>query len=233
MTVITKPIKRRLKKFEDYKVNPSPFLTPLEPLFVYLLGLLWADGHIDNKRRNCLIVFRQALPQGDHFLNLFLKTGDWKFYKYKTRWSDSLSIKTNNYYLCNFLIENDYLIKSQASPDKILSIIPENLHNFFYLGVIDGDGYWYVNHKNRCYQFNITSSINQNWNYMINLCSKLDIKYKIENRSKLNNKGKLNEFSRFRITSKTPFLKLRDYIYKEKVGRDLALPTKLTKAFSI
>lgn len=61
----------------------------------------------------------------------------------------------------------------------------------------------------------------------------LKIRHKIEKHSKLNNKGKLNEFSRFRITSKNPFLKFRDYIYSEKVGRDLALPTKLAKAFSI
>jgi len=42
--------------------------------------------------------------------------------------------------LVKYLVDNDYLVKSNASADKILSTIPEKFQHYFFRGLIDGDG---------------------------------------------------------------------------------------------
>jgi len=43
------------------------------------------------------------------------------------------------------LVDNDYKLKSYNSADKILSKIPNSLHHYFFRGLIDGDGCFYLN----------------------------------------------------------------------------------------
>lgn len=106
-----------------------------------------------------------------------------------------------------FLIKMDYRSKSISSPDKILSIIPENLRLYFYRGVIDGDGY--IGIKNgKGYQLTITGHYEQDWYYLEKVFKKYNIKYSIEKKSKIN-----SSVSRISIYNYTDILKFLTYVY--------------------
>lgn len=234
MTETTKIIKRRLKNYDEYNVNPKKFLALNNPLHIYILGLIWSDGHVNTKGRNELIIFTQSYPDAAHFKPIFMKTGNWKIYEIQEKqFARKVDIKTNNHYICQFLVENDFKQKSLVSPDKILSLIPEELQHYFYLGVLDGDGYWYLNHKNHCFQFNMTSSYDQDWNYMVKLCDKLGMKYRIERRNVTYKGQPRGRCSKFRLTSKIPFIKFREYLYSTNLAKRLGLKRKVDSAYSL
>ena len=105
-----------------------------------------------------------------------LKTGKWKFYKKTSH--NTIPCRLTNKFIHNFLVENDYISKSTASADKILSKIPEHLKHYWWRGYFDGDGCFCK--SNRSYIFTISSNIDQNWNFIDTLFNNLDIFYKIK-----------------------------------------------------
>jgi len=107
-----------------------------------------------------------------------------------------------------FLIENDYDKKSFISPFKILSKIPDNLHQHFYRGYSDGDGCFYINNHN--YQYIISGDFKQEWSLIETLFKKLNIKYTIKYIT--NKKG---NSSLIRITNKNDVDVFGNYIYSE------------------
>jgi intein-encoded DNA endonuclease-like protein len=84
----------------------------------------------------------------DYFYSIFKTTGEYNLYyrKRENRREQGL-INCSSLELSNFLKSNDYLIKSVASPTKILLNIPEEFQSYFYLGFSDGDGCFYYNTK--------------------------------------------------------------------------------------
>ncbi len=144
--------------------------------------------------------------------------GKWNisYKKFTNGWQPTTKLMTNNKRIYNFLKKHDYHLKSYMSPDKILSKIPKELKYYFYRGLIDGDGCFYINIKNKLYQFSITSSYEQDWGFMINLCNELDIKYNIKLIDRINKRtGKENKSSQFRITNKKGIKKIGEYIYQD------------------
>lgn len=208
---------------DNYKVPIQQFINPTNPEIVYILGLLWADGYV------CLpyeISLSTTYPDADYFSSLFLKTGDWKIYslkKYKSTWKTPCKIITSNFYLVNFLINNDYKSKSYESADKILSLIPENLKHYWFRGLLDGDGYIRTDNKGS-HSISFSSSYEQNWNYLEELCKKLDIKYHI---SKFI--GKSNKFSSFQVYGIYKTIKLCEFIYNNYENDKLGLKRKYEK----
>lgn len=131
---------------------------------------------------------------------------------YKNRFRENRSplkiIRVCSKSFSSFLRENDYNEKSYKSPEKILSLIPNDKKVYFFRGLVDGDGCFYI--KNRIRQFTVTSSINQDWNYMEILFSKLEIdKYSIKRISKT------NSYSQIRICNIHDIKKLCDYLYHD------------------
>ncbi len=92
------------------------------PYSIYLLGFLWADGYVKNKNH---IKLKIAATDEDCLDQMFNSLFSWNKYirKSKTNVQESVEYSLHNPLYYNFLLENDYLIKSGASPDKILKEI--------------------------------------------------------------------------------------------------------------
>ena len=146
---------------------------------------------------------------------------------YKNK-SQQLCISTSNKPLTNFLITHDYTSKNNASADKILSHIPKNLHHYWFRGLVDGDECFYINNKRKCYQVSISSSFDQNWNYIETLFQTLDIPLYVVRRKQLQQQ-KTNKSSYIRITNKSDIIKFGKYIYNGYNNDHMGLSRKYKK----
>lgn len=223
-------IKRKLKPFSHYPVNPERFLNITEPIHAYILGLLWADGTIFNKGKYQRISLTTTEPDIDHFKEIFLKTGDWRYFKVKRKQTESRKyswrIYTSNYFICQFLVENGYTLKS-GSAENILNKIPSHLHKYWLLGLIDGDGCIYTGSNSHVLK--IAGPYDQNWNYLCDYCNKKEIKYFIDKRT-LKNGGKHSVFT---INGIKEVYKFGEQLWGDPIGISLALPRKAEKYMTI
>jgi hypothetical protein len=210
--------------------NPEPFLNIKTKEVAYLLGFIWADGSLGSNKK-CGIYLEILEEDMNEIKSIIKSTGNWRFKtRQRNNWKPVTNAHTNNRKLYEFLIDNNYGIKSTTSPDKILSKIPENLKHYFFRGLIDGDGCFYINEKQYLYQFSITSTINQNWKFFSNLLQNLDIKFDIQYTKKINKKSKnLNSYSCLRITNKNEILKFGNYIYSDLEFDKIGLQRKYKK----
>jgi hypothetical protein len=182
---------------------------------VYILGLLWADGHIrPDKHLTTINVIKSDL---DCVLPVFMKTGDWLYGEVKksnngVKMKTQLRINTTTWGLCDILVRFDFLNKSKASPQQMLSKIPDTLKKYWFRGYLDGDGCIKLGKK---YGLNVVfaGSYEQDWSFMSNLCDELNINYSI-NRYVV----KLGGYSHFSVRKKIDVKKLCDYIYGDYDG---------------
>ena len=214
----------------------SKFKTVFDPIFfiddmskesAYVLGLLWADGSLGNNK-NCSIKVEIVKEDLQNLSKIFSATGKWNYYeRVRHNWKPIASYSINNRNFFNFLIVNNFDKKSFISPSKIIDIIPENLKHYFFRGLIDGDGCFYINQKQYTYQFTIASSYEQDWSYLENLLKNHDIKYSICKRQSINKKtGKTNSSSALRITNKNDIKKFGEFIYKDYDSDQMGLNRK-------
>jgi len=217
------------KKDHEYSVNPLPFMHITENIIAYLLGLIWADGTIFHRNeignRKNSVSLTLIKDDFEYIKPLLVKTGQWSYYTYNPAHNKSkyfISAKTNNKKLIEFLISMDFHIKSGTGADKILAIIPSNLKRYFFCGLIDGDGCFYYNNKNKIRKFSITSTFVQDWHYFTYMMDQLCITYKIVRRQ--TNKGC---YSRIEISNFENLQKLRNYLYPN--GFEFGLKRKYDK----
>lgn len=210
--------------------DPAPFLNINTKEISYLLGFIWADGSFGSNK-TCSISIEIVEQDMDEIKSLIISTGNWNFKnRQRNGWKPLTCAYINNRKLYEFLLENDYGMKSTASPDKILSKIPENLKHYFFRGLIDGDGCFYINEKQYLYQFSITSSLAQDWAFFTKKMSDLNIKYDIQHTERINKKsGKINSHSCLRVTNKNEILKLGNYIYSDFETNHMGLCRKYEK----
>lgn len=160
-----------------HKVKVEQFLNIIDPNVAYFLGFLWADGCLPKTKGCYAIVLEISTKDEKDIEKNLMKLGNWNKY-YKTRnTSNVVKFVTNNKLLYNFLKENDYLIKSGASPDKILSEIPEHLQHYWWRGYFDGDGCISLNADD----IRICSVYNQNWNFLKSKFNQLNIPINLKN----------------------------------------------------
>lgn len=177
---------------------------------VYLLGLLWADGYISRKYNGISI----CLLENDFrdISNLLTKNINNKpFIKSpKNSKNTHAGIHFSSERIHDFLVKYDYLIKSGASPINLLKIIPENLRHYWFRGFFDGDGSIYFSTRR---QLGFWSTINQNWDFMIDLLKYLNIeKYSI---IQYKRKNSTHLSSCFEIRIINDIRKIMEYIYKD------------------
>lgn len=215
---------KNIKTINDvYNVYANQFISPKNPIIIYILGLLWADGHISPPYGICLST---TYPDADYFIPLFLKTGKWKSYSwkpYKNTWKPPCKISTSNRPLVEFLIKNDYKSKSQESADKILSIIPNHLKHYWFRGLLDGDGCIKTSNKGS-HGVSFSSSINQNWYYLETLCKNLEIPYHISKEHR-----ETGNSSSFQIYGIYRVIKFCEYIYNGYPKDNIGLKRKYDK----
>lgn len=195
--------------------------------FVYFIGFLWSDGNIERYRTVLEIIETDAMDiVEDIKLISFLNIKTMK--RVRKNRKPQMSI-----YFCDSKFYDNYqsryfLNKSVDAPIELLKDIPSDLVRYFYLGLIDGDGCFYFNEKNKTRQFYITSSYNQDWTHVENLFTLLGIK-QYEIRKNENKNG--NKSSYIRIKKHEEIEKLFNYLYPK--GYEIGLKRKYEKCLSI
>lgn len=186
------------------KISISNFLNIKNKEVAYFLGYFWADGNIINYKSNNITHWRISLEiQSEDATNIYKILeflGKWSIQKRKRNisWKETTTFVTNNKELYIFLKENDFDLKSNVEPTKILNLIPDELKNYFWKGFLDGDGSaGLIVNKNPFIEFSATYKYM--WKEVSNLCNKLGIeKYYIYNN--INKQNQKN--SKFKINGK-------------------------------
>jgi hypothetical protein len=118
----------------------------------------------------------------------------------------------NDLQLHSFLKENDYCNKSITTPSKILSIIPKNLHHYFFRGYFDGDGCF--TKIKTCPTIIWTGSYEQNWNDVSELIKKIT-NHQPKILQRIMEKGHKNSMLYF--YGKDRIKKFLDYLYQGEI----------------
>jgi hypothetical protein len=195
------------------KVKHECFISKQTPESAYILGLIWADGHVC-KRYNSVRL--QCLKDDiDYFYPIFQTTGEYSLYYRKQPLNDKISgtINFSSRELHAFLSENDYITKSTSSHKKILSNISKHLWRDFILGLSDGDGCFYIHMGRKIFQWIITSSYEQDWGGIEEIMNELGVKYRISRVER--EKGK---YSQFQVNGPENVLKVGEFMYKGDLG---------------
>ncbi len=218
--ILRKQVQYNKKTTGEFTVNEKMFISNIDKITSYLLGLLWADGYLAIKNRKNSKTYRIILSlkqsDGEYIKELLQHTGKWSFCVNKSGKNIQYSFHCANTLLCQFLEENDYREKSYKSPSKILNIIPSEYHSYFYLGYLDGDGCIYT--KNSDSRIIFTSGIKQEWDFLENLCAYLGCKFTI---TRVIRKGRDSKYSSFSLYGRSNCLLFGDFIYSDKtIGFD-------------
>ena len=201
-------------------VNYELFDNNMSKESVYILGLLWADGHVrkDNKTTSISCILKDM----ENVYPIFLKTGDWlisnpikKYFK-GNEVKTQKKIHTTTWGLYEILKKYGYLNKSVGVPNKMLSKIPNDLRKYWFRGYLDGDGCIRLGKK---YGSSIVFSgpYSQDWGFMVNLCKELNIHYLIDRRI-----VNLGGHSYFTVYRKNDVKVLGDYLYSDYDGIGLS-----------
>jgi hypothetical protein len=205
-------------------IQEDMFIASYTPISSYILGFIWADGCIRNRAKNKEIVIRIAIDDARELYPVFKQTGKWRFTvtkKVKQTWKDTGTIYAHNKKVVEFLCNNGYSPHSKESANEILDKIPKELHRFWFLGLIDGDGCWYFNHKKRNVKVSISSYYNQDWNFVENFYKELGIDYKI---SRVHTK--YGSKSDIIVSRRRSILLLGEFLYQSRHSDSLGLKRK-------
>ena len=193
------------------EIETNSFKFIYNKYFTYFLGFLWSDGFIERQKIGIEV-------NEDDALNIIEDIKKIDFLKICTMNRHRKNRKPQmTIYFCNVKFYDKYIVnyfidKSESSPFKLINNIPENLRRYFYLGLIDGDGCFYISKNFKTKQFYITSSYNQDWTYIEDLFKDINItQYEI--RRVISNKGDKSSF--IRIKKYNEILKLHNYLYPE------------------
>lgn len=208
--------------FLKSKINIDLFLNIKRSEVAYLLGYFWADGHIrpvmskDGERVISSVCTMEILNRDfQRIKKCFRLTGNWNYLiKQKRKNSENLFSRaySGDREIYNFLLENDYRVKSYVSPDKILSKIPIKLHKYFFRGWFDGDGSIHCCDKNKT--ISVASTYDQDWSALEGLCKSLGVQYRIYKRKNKAKNGHTHKASIFIISNTYNILRFGNYLYK-------------------
>lgn len=200
------------------KNNVDKLIKDFTPESAYILGFIWADGYISRGSRSYSINLSIKYEDGILIKDIIYQIADWKTYiyqpgKHQRNNNQLMQFHMANKMLFQFLENNDYRIKSGASADKILNVLPENLHKYWIRGYFDGDGSAHFNIPSRSNSITFTSCYHQNWNFLINILNKLSIEFCIMQTVQKNN----NKFSRLVIRKIKSIYKLYQFLYNNEL----------------
>jgi hypothetical protein len=207
------------------------------PEFVYFLGFCWADGWIYNSGYHNKICIEINSTDADYIKPYLEKVGIWKISKRlrntqtilerNVTVKETTSFRISNKNLAEFLVKCGFKNKS-GSYDKILSLIPENLHWHFYRGLIDGDGHISLCKTSQGYNsmsIVIAGPLEQDWSSIEFFCNKHTIRYRIRREQK-----EKRRCSTFIINRQKDLLKFINLLFKPEYNY---LERKYSKAIEI
>lgn len=195
----------------------------------YILGLLWADGHVTfaNNRTKTPVVKHSAKDDDNKiFKDILQFSGNWNTFTCNNVGTYAKTPKTisinwvSSRILGEFLIGNQYRDKIQ-SPEQILNKIPEELKQYWFRGYFDGDGSVTIKNKGH-HSIAFTGHEKQDWSFIIMLFKSIDIlNYKIRI---IESRG--GKSSQVRISNKKDLVKFENYIYSDYDSNQLGLHRK-------
>lgn len=205
--------------------NINDFTNVTNPILVYYLGLLWADGSVNFSSARLQNVEEDAR----YFYDTIKSLGGFRTYLNIPKNGidkDQFIVTMNHTEICEYLMSMDYGVKSLVSPTKILSTIPDNLKHLFWLGFFDGDGNCYQHPRNRRQgKTAFCGSYEQDWTDLEKLLQGLGIRYKIDRT--INKKGQKGST----VTSYCLYeiCKLEKYFYPDYENTKIGLFRKYEK----
>lgn len=204
------------KKSKKINYKVSDFLVSINEYSSYIIGLLWTDGYlnIDRKMLN-ITMLKEDLLEIEWIFN---KLGDWYVQdRNRKNRRESRTLSTYNPMISEKLLEYNFDKKSKKSPTLIFDLIPSKYQKYFFRGVIDGDGCFYVSEKNSTYQFSIASTYDQDWKFYLDFLKNIGLNPIIKRRIHKNGKSSI-----LRITGRRQILKLIEWLYDgyeiDKIG---------------
>lgn len=204
-------------------VDADSFIQSDTPEIAYLLGILWADGHIDKK------LFRITLSivetDANTIESVVMKTGKWnvRIWQPPGKRKKQKCFTTSNKKIHQFLSENDYQSKSTSSACKILNCIPEKLHCYFWRGYFDGDGCIKNRSRNGGYssQMSLNGSFYQDWTFVEKCFESLNIELKIQKST-----YKKHKSSRVTLWNAHDIYTFFEFIYPDKKYDEIGFERK-------
>jgi len=205
-----------LNLHKNRHVNFEQFENITTKEVAYILGLLWADGHIaySNNNAKTPIIKHSSKPDDNiYFLKTLNEIGKWNTFQSVNKGSfanEKKLINTNwisDRKIGDYLIEHDYKNKLK-SPEKILNKIPDDLRVYWFRGFFDGDGSVTIKNKGH-HSIAFTGHAEQDWAFIIQFFKKIKIenfKYRI-----IMSRG--GRSSQIRVSNKKDLLKFENYLY--------------------
>ncbi len=163
------------------KVNTEKFTSPSTKEAAYALGMLWADGYLNNKSQHYRISLELIKTDFDEILPIFNMLGSWTvLYRHREGRHPQGTLMASNRAIYEFLKDKGYETKSVSSAHLILEKIPKELTPYWWRGYFDGDGCLYS--KKQTTQLSFAGSYEQDWTFAETLCESLNISYRIKRR---------------------------------------------------
>lgn len=208
--------------YEGLKYNPdligqhlvnredlSHLMNIATPFAAYMLGFLWADGTVSKDHSQ--IVLRIVDSDFQDIRERWMATAKlWTYKHHKSsnpNHQDQAIVRLSHVAYHDFLVDNDYRIKSGASADKILSRIPAHFKHYWWRGYFDGDGGFTVSGATR--RVSLASCLNQDWRFFNRLAKQLGLAYRIPTRDVKGNSG-----SSVIMDNETSVRRFLGYIYQ-------------------
>jgi hypothetical protein len=153
----------------DFLVNLdfySRFEDEMTKELAYFLGFFWADGTIS---RNTSLVIEITEEDGENLIATLNEVFPFREHKRKREGrKPQISFSVNNKKVGELLNKLGKYPKSVESHEKIYNYINnKDLWIYFLRGLIDGDGNFYINEKEKYGQFTLASSLNQDWSFLL------------------------------------------------------------------
>ena len=195
--------------------NIQKFLNLNNPKMIYFLGLFWADGYLhDTKNRFELSINKEDYDNVSKIIN---KLGEWNIYERNRKGrKPQVTVGCYSKDICNLMRIYGFGDKSIIKP-TFLEKIPKNLIHYFFRGLIDGDGCFYISPNKKCRQFYLAGSYDQEWSYFTNFLNDLNIKFKVKKKTQ----NKTQKYSVVFLSGRE-LVKLGEIIYKnfnkDKIG---------------
>ena len=217
--------KRQKLEFDNFICNVNT------PESIYFLGFLWGDGHLEKLTNRISININKE--DGESLLNNFIKVLPFKVTtrktnRYNKKCSDQMCFRINNKFIHDFLKDNDYLIKSGTSPNKILSFIPEIYQYYWWRGLIDADGCFFHNRDFYANDFSIASTFHQDWGFIEKLELAAKVKLKIDRRISKNGNS-----STVKTSNISDINRIGEFIYQNYENDNIGLNRKFLNYKSI
>lgn len=194
-----------IRKFMP-SILPDTFIRVKTKETAYVMGILWADGWIQNKNDYSVNI---KLVEEDfiEILPIFYKLGEWKQYKYfpKNR-KPTIQLRLSGKSIVDIFSKLGYENKSHISANTVIDTIPTDLIPYWWRGYMDGDGHITSKHP---YRLEFASAWNQDWSFLPK-----DIPFKISI-----TRGK-HSYSKATLTSKKEIIRFGNMIWSnlDKIG---------------